>query len=165
MTKQLHRKFRWLALCAILAAPVAASASSALALPGFPIARDRKAFEEIDVDKDGRVSEEEFVKHELRRRFEAADVNKDGRLSKDEYLASIKNEAGKRQADLDWKLINGGKDFVTLEEFTQNDGAAKQVSAEFKKLDRNKDGFVTLNEWTKGKRAAKRAGAGALSAG
>src|SRR6267154_2428255 len=92
----------------------------------------------------------------MRRRFEQADKNKDGRLSREEYLASIKNEVGERQANVEWKLINGGKSFVTVEDLIRNEGAAKVISEEFKKLDRADRGYVTKAEWTKGKRGAKR---------
>jgi Ca2+-binding EF-hand superfamily protein len=155
MSTLIFRCARLLVLCLPLAAPGVLSAASIL-MPGNPMAHQRKVFEEIDVDKDGKMTEAEFVNYELRRRFERADVNKDGRLSKEEYLASIKNEVGERQANSGWKLINGGKKFVTVEDVMHNERAAKEISGEFKKLDRTGRGYVTMAEWTKGKRGAKR---------
>ena len=135
-------------------------ASSPVVLPGHPVARNAATFSAIDVDKDGKVTEAEYVKYELHRRFEAADVNKDGKLSKKEYLASFKNEPGAHVTKDDWKVLNGSKEFITMDEFMHNAGAAKEISAQFKKLDPAGRGYVTMTEWTKGKKSGKQAGAG-----
>lgn len=145
----------------LLAGAGSLPASSPVVLPGRPVAHDRQAFEVIDVDKDGRVTKDEYMKYELRRRFEAADVNKDGKVSKEEYLASIKNEPRARHGEDEWKLLNSGKDSITIDDLMHNDLAAKEVSAEFKKLDRAGRGYVTMAEWTKKeKRRGKQAGSG-----
>jgi len=149
-------------LCGLLTACTATilAAASPVVLPGRSVARDPAMFAEIDADKDGKITEVEFVNYELRRRFAAADVDKDGRLSHDEYIASIKNEVGERNAETAWKLINGGKKYVTLEDFLRHDRAKKLVSAEFQKLDLNGDGHISMTEWSKAKHPAKRSGAG-----
>ncbi len=128
-------------------------------LPGPSVPRLPEVFAEIDTDKDGKVNQVEFVNYELRRRFAAADVNKDGRLSREEYLASIKNEVGASQAEIAWKLINGGKDYITVDDLLSHPKAVKRVSVEFQKLDLNGDGHITMAEWTKGKQPGKPAGA------
>jgi Ca2+-binding EF-hand superfamily protein len=158
MSSQICRNVQYLALCLLLVAPGAISAATAVLLPGNPSSHQRKIFEEIDVDKDGKLTEAEFVNYELRRRFEQADVNKDGRLSKEEYLASVKNQVGERQANVEWKLINGGKESVTVEDVLHSEGAANEISGEFKKLDRDGRGYITMAEWTKKKRGTKRVG-------
>jgi Ca2+-binding EF-hand superfamily protein len=133
-------------------------AATAIHLPGHPATHNRRVFEEMDSNKDGRLTETEFVNFELRRRFEAADVNKDGRLSRDEFVASVKNEESEQQARAEWKLLNRGKEFVTLDDLVSNAGAAREVSAEFRKLDRESHGYITMNEWTKGNAKGKKAG-------
>ena len=150
----------WMFLCGLLAVPSAISIASPVVLPGRSVARDPAMFEEIDADKDGKITEVEFVNYELRRRFAAADVDKDGRLSRDEYVASIKNEVGERNAEAAWKLMNGGKKYITLEDFLRQDRAKKRVSAEFQKLDLNGDGHISMTESSKAKPPAKRSGAG-----
>src|SRR5262249_2528710 len=141
----------------LLAGAGTLAASSPVVLPGRPMARDRETFEAIDVDKDGRVTKAEYVRYQMRRRFDAADTNKDGKLSKEEFMSSIKNEPRAQQKEEESKLFNGGKDFITVDDFMQN-GTAKEISADFDKMDRSKKGYVTMADWTKGKRRAKAAG-------
>jgi hypothetical protein len=156
MTTLISRGSLWILLCGFLAAPAWMSAAASIVLPGHPVPHERQVFEEMDADHDGKVTESEFVSFELRRRFASADVNKDGRLSRDEYVASIKNEVGERQANAEWKMINGGKEFITIDELVHNGAATKEVSAEFKELDRGGQGFITMTEWTTGKSRGKR---------
>ena len=136
-----------LLLCGATLAPVALLSENKAATPAEKAAHHEKLFAAADTDGVGRVSEQEFVDFELRRRFEKADVNKDGRLSKAEFLASVKSGSEHRNAKAEWKIINGGKGYVTIEDESHDEPLVKELHAEFRKLDKNGQGYLTTAEW------------------
>ncbi len=128
-------------------APVVLPSGTMAMSPSEKAAHHEKLFAAADTDGDGRVSEQEFVDFELRRRFEKADLNKDGRLSKTEYLASVKSGPDYRNGKAEWKIINGGKGYVTIEDEARNEPLMKELRAEFRRMERNDPGFITSAEW------------------
>jgi hypothetical protein len=104
-----------------------------LVLPalGFAASHDLATFvADYDLDKDGKVSKEEF--QEVRQqRFAATDSNQDQGVSHEEYVAeyrarlmATKPDPGKAQRQL------------------------KQTDVRFKALDSNKDGRISLAEYS-----------------
>lgn len=136
-----------LLLCGATLAPWVLLSENKAMTPAERTAHQEAQFAAADTNSDGRVSEQEFVDFEMRRRFEKADVNKDGRLSKTEYLASVKSGPDHRNAKTEWKLINGGKGYVTIEDESHNEPLKKELRAEFRKLDKNRLGYLTAATW------------------
>ena len=101
-------------------------------LSGLVWAAD-KSFQEMDKNKDGKLSMEEFDQEALRV-FNENDKNRDGALSKSEF-SQIKG-AKSKFADLDTN--KDGK--VTMEELR----AAAGIN--FKQLDRKRDHYLTEDD-------------------
>ena len=90
-------------------------------------------FAEMDIDKDGKISKDEFNAH-AKEEYKNKDKNKDGKITKD--------ECGKFD-----KLNTDGNDFLSEEEFV------KGHAGMFEKMDADKDGFVTQDEMKDMKKA------------
>ncbi len=147
MNNSLQLPAALLLLCGATLAPWTLLSENKAMRPAERTAHQEAQFAAADANSDGRVSEQEFVDFEMRRRFEKADVNKDGRLSKAEYLASVKSGPDHRNAKAEWKLINGGKGYVTIEDESHHEPLKKELRAEFWKLDKNRLGYLLAGDW------------------
>ena len=147
ISQMLLRRVALLAFALGFAVPGAVCAESKKKAGAAQVSRQPKQFAAADRDGDGRVSEAEFVEYEIRRRFAKADTNKDGRLSREEFLASAKGSSEQREANAKWKLLNGGKRYVTVEDKLRHEPLKNEMREEFKKLDQGGKGYLTKSDW------------------
>ena len=91
-----------------------------------PGAKKMNHFAEMDIDKDGKISLDEFNTH-AKEEYKNKDKNKDGKITKD--------ECGKFD-----KLNTDGNDFLSEEEFV------KGHAGMFEKMDADKNGFISKEE-------------------
>ena len=97
----------------------------------------------LDLDKDGKVSRNEYLTFQ-QRRLSQYDANGNGRLSRDEFKASLAPEARKNAREV-FRVFDANKDGgLSQEEFL---GYHAFVFKNY--FDSNKDGFITLEEWRK----------------
>ena len=82
----------------------------------------KKVFSQMDTDKDGKVTRDEFTTFHMdlagkgrEARFNQLDTNKDGKITKDEFMAVQLNEAQKI-GDARFGRIDGNKDGVLTEQ-------------------------------------------------
>jgi Ca2+-binding EF-hand superfamily protein len=115
-------------------------------------------FDELDADKDGKLS---FAELEANRKaeFTAADTNKDGSLSADELsaraLARFQEKLAERtQAMLD-NMDNDGSGGLSEDEMGEGPGTRN-----FARIDADNDGFVTKEEIQAGMQHHKKRGHG-----
>lgn len=93
----------------------------------------------FDIDKDGRISREEFAVKRAKG-FARFDTDKNGVLSLEEFKARCKNERCIQMKTKQFaKLDKDGDGNVTKSEFV---GVLKM----FNRVDRNKDGYLTEDE-------------------
>lgn len=85
---------------------------------------------EYDLDKDGSVSKEEFLK-ERERRYAATDTNNDDGVSREEYSSEFHT-----------RLLAKSSDAELIER------QMKQTDVRFKVLDTNKDGRLSFAEYS-----------------
>lgn len=84
---------------------------------------------EYDLDRNGSVSKEEFVR-ERERRFASTDTDRDGGISMEEYLAEFRG-----------RLMYSNPDAQTV------DRQMEQTASRFKVLDSNADGRISAAEF------------------
>ncbi len=96
-----------------------------------------KHFEELDTNKDGTVTVQEFEAGALAR-WTAADTNQDGKVTADEFQAAHQAHAQERFASKD---SNG-------DGLLQRSELARMPDEFFTKLDTNKDGALSKDETT-----------------
>lgn len=103
-----------------------------------------KHFDEVDADKDGKITQDELKAHHDAKRAEV-DSDDDGKLSKAEFLAKAEKRAERKFARMD-KNEDG---FITEDEkkMKKHHGKADY----FNKLDADKDGALTKQELEAGK--------------
>jgi Ca2+-binding EF-hand superfamily protein len=107
-------------------------------------ARGALFFEQMDADKDGRVTKAEFDAYRAAM-FKAADKDGDGTISREEFAAY---GDGRRNAFLDRmfaRLDKNGDGKITADELPQR----RNLLPAFERVDRNRDGFITLDEFTR----------------
>ena len=97
----------------------------------------------LDVDKDGKVSRNEYLTFQ-QRRLSQYDANGNGRLSREEFKASLAAEA-RKNAKESFRVFDVNKDGgLSQDEFL---GYHAFVFKNY--FDLNKDGFISLEEWRK----------------
>lgn len=108
----------------------------------------RGFLEKFDVNKDGKVSKEEF-KGYMGKRFQRMDVDKDDTVSIDELAQYRRQQQNQGKKSKLARLDSNGDGFISKKEFIAP--RIKQVENKFLKLDKNKDGKLTIDEFTKKK--------------
>lgn len=85
-----------------------------VSLAGFAEAKGKGYFDKKDTNKDGALSQDEFVNAKMKR-FDRQDTNKDGTITKDEAKTNAQNKFNKLDTNKDGK--------VTKEEMKAHHGA------------------------------------------
>ncbi|WP_336056712.1 EF-hand domain-containing protein [Nitratireductor sp. CH_MIT9313-5] len=105
--------------------------------------RQGRMFEQLDADKDGKISAAELSAPHIDR-LKAADANGDGELSKEELTDFVQKRAAERRAERMAKRLDiNGDGTVTIEEIEGHQ--AKR----FALADRNDDGVLDQDELRK----------------
>lgn len=98
---------------------------------------------EMDANKDGVISKDEFQSHH-QSKFGDADANKDGKVSKTEFIAHWEREEAKRKQMMQDRMFSrldaDGDGVVTEAEFAAHGDKA------FGMMDRNKDGQLSKED-------------------
>lgn len=127
----------------IVAASLAVAGGSAMAFGGHGKgeARGQMRFEQLDADKDGKLSREE-MQAGAALRFGTADANSDGKITAEEMNASGAKRAEKRFGKMLERLDSDKDGALSLEEMQGGERHAQM----FERLDADKDGFVSKDE-------------------
>jgi Ca2+-binding EF-hand superfamily protein len=143
------------AVAVIVAVSLAAAGTSALAFgkmhgKGEHGPRGEMRFEQLDADKDGKLSRAELEAGPAAR-FASTDANKDGKISAEEISAEGKNRAEKRFGKM-LERFDADKDgALSFEEMKGGERHAKM----FDKLDADEDGFLSKDEMRKMRKMGK----------
>lgn len=140
------------ALLFLLALPVAAwgQASPPQHPGGQSASPARRMMTEMDADKDGYVSRDEFMAAHARAdaMFEQLDGNHDGAISRDEFLAGGRGGQGRGER---FRLLDSNNDGrITREELEA------RHTARFEALDADRDGKLSPQELRAGQNAMRR---------
>jgi len=139
----------------LAAAMLVLGAAPAFAQDAPPASRQRGAgagagaIQRFDADRDGRVTQEEYLAG-LRQRFAAADANRDGGLSAEELPAFLfpARRAGTTPPDNEAQRMAR----MLRRHDTNNDGrlsfdeAQPLMQRRFQRMDANRDGVITAEE-------------------
>jgi len=144
------------AVAVIVAVSIAAAGTSALAFgkmrgEGERGSRGEMRFEQLDADKDGKLSRTELEAGPAAR-FASTDVNKDGKITADEVTADGHKRAEKRFGKMLARLDADKDGALSLEELKGGERHAQM----FDRLDADKDGFVSKDEMRKMRKMGKR---------
>ncbi|WP_417211527.1 EF-hand domain-containing protein [Antarctobacter sp.] len=101
-------------------------------------------FEQIDADKDGKITKDEMEAFRTAR-FEAADTDGDGKLSQDEMTAARDARRVERMKTMVDRLDTDGDGLLSAEELAAG-GPKRGPDAMFDRLDADKDGALTMEE-------------------
>ncbi len=116
---------------------------------------ERNLIQQLDTDKDGKVSRDESSKAAVERankRFDQLDADKDGYITKEEVDAArtkMRGEMGKRGAEA-WKAADKDSDGAISR--SEAEAGMPMMFRRFDQLDANKDGKITRDEMPQGKR-------------
>lgn len=100
------------------------------------------AFEEMDVNGDGQVTQEEMQAHR-QARFAQIDTNGDGALSLDELTANGVSKAADRASRMLERFDANGDGVLSAEELPQQRRGGKM----FERADANGDGMLSAEEY------------------
>lgn len=110
--------------------------------------RGGKGFERMDLNADGRLSEQEMLSVRLER-FDRIDANGDGAVTRQEFEAGANARRADR-VDRMWSQLDSDGDGRTLREETE-----ARVGERFARMDIDGDGAVTLEEIREMRKARK----------
>ncbi|MCV2893008.1 EF-hand domain-containing protein [Lentibacter sp. XHP0401] len=137
------------AVAIIVAASLVTAGGSAMAFGGHKKGDDRgqMRFEQLDTNKDGKLSLEEMQAGPAAR-FAEGDTNGDGKISADEAKAAGSKRAEKRFAKM-LERHDADKDgALSMDELKDTERQAKHAKM-FEKLDADEDGFLSKDELAK----------------
>lgn len=125
----------------------AAAAQEPMATPPQGMGRDMMT--QMDTDKDGVLSRDEFITGHLRADayFAKLDADKDGAVSREEFMAE---PAGPKRSDRFKQMDTNGDGRITREELDA------RRTARFDMLDVNHDGKLSAGEVSNARAALKR---------
>ncbi|SNT28794.1 EF-hand domain-containing protein [Antarctobacter heliothermus] len=103
-----------------------------------------KMFEQIDADKDGKITKDEMEAHRTAR-FEAIDADGDGKLSKEEMDGARDARRLERTQKMVESLDQNDDGLLSAEELAAG-GPKRGPEAMFDRLDADEDGALTLEE-------------------
>lgn len=105
-------------------------------------ALQRKIFAGFDQDKNGRLSEKEFVDVIIANLFKDFDTNKNGKITRKEFFAYAIDQ---KQAKKEYPMMDTeGKGYISLQNVYRNKPLIQRLKQEFRKLDSQSKGYVTL---------------------
>jgi len=108
-------------IATLLTLSTAATATLAVAKPGFGPARERPTFEQLDADGDGALSQAELAA-QGQKRFAAADADGDGLLSAEELATRAQERIAKRTDAMIERFDKNGDGALSAEEMPQHRG-------------------------------------------
>ncbi|MFC4995060.1 EF-hand domain-containing protein [Rubritalea tangerina] len=101
-------------------------------------------FANFDQNKNGKLSEQEFVHSVINGLYHDFDLNNDGKVTKKEFFQHSKD---KKQAKVEYpKLDPQNKGFISLDSVKKFPPLIDELKLAFKQLDSQGKGFVTLKD-------------------
>ncbi|WP_319826369.1 EF-hand domain-containing protein [Thalassovita sp.] len=143
---------RAILISSIAALTLTAGAGSALAfgkdrMGGHHMGpREPFQFEEVDADKDGKITQEEIAAH-FKARFDAADTDKDGALSAEEMAAQMQAKQAERMTNRAKHMIVD-RDANDDGKLSYDEMQPKRADRMFDRLDADNDGAISAGEFT-----------------
>lgn len=105
------------------------------------------SFEEVDANKDAKITQEEISTH-FKARFDAADANKDGALDAEEMTAYAKAKQDERIAKRTERMIER-RDANDDGKLSFEEMQPKKQGKMFDRLDADDDGAISVEEFAK----------------
>jgi Ca2+-binding EF-hand superfamily protein len=107
--------------------------------------RQKRIFQLADCNKDGKVTEKEFVMTALYGVFAGCKKYERGTVTKEAYLKAIAGCPEAKNAEAEWAMMDvEGRGYITFEDFLRNKPAVKEMQAKFRTLDKSGKGFITM---------------------
>lgn len=104
----------------------------------------KKLFQQVDADADGKLTQKEFVVAALYDIYIRQDLDRSGKLSKAEFVKSFKEDT---DVEAEWAMMDADKDgVIEFKDIFKNKNAVSEAEAGFREIDRKKRGYVTLAE-------------------
>ncbi|HEY5752199.1 MAG TPA: hypothetical protein VIT21_03555 [Chthoniobacterales bacterium] len=102
-------------------------------------------FATADINKDGKVSEREFVLTALHSLFDGCKKAEKGKLTKAEYMAAIAGCPEAKNEEAEWAEMDvEGRGYITFKDVLRNKSAIEEMKAKFKQLDKSGKGYITM---------------------
>ncbi|HEY5895624.1 MAG TPA: hypothetical protein VIT91_20580 [Chthoniobacterales bacterium] len=102
-------------------------------------------FATADWNKDGKVTEREFVLTALYSLFNGCKKAENGKLTKAEYMAAIAGCPEAKNEEAEWAVMDvEGRGYITFKDVLRNKRAIEEMKAKFKQLDKGGKGFIAM---------------------
>ena len=123
----------------------AAEAAEDTRTPEEKQAYQRELFKRVDHDKDGKVTEKEFVVAVLYDVFATEDKDGDGKVTKEQALAAA--TVSKERAEEEYAIMDQeGKGYLVFGDLFRSKTALDDLRKDWKKLDKKGKGHITLED-------------------